>query len=85
MMKYFKKMENGYIVSIMTGKSGDVEITQEEYNDILNAIRNRPIPEAGYDYNLREDLTWELVKRPIYEDPELSAEEAMTIILGVSE
>jgi len=80
---YYKHIEDGYITAISTG-TGQVEITQEEYNDILSAIQSRPIPEAGFDYRLRTNLTWEQVERP-EEEPELTDEEAMNIILGVSE
>lgn len=78
---YYKTIEDGYITSIGTGV-GQEEITQEEYNEILAVIQSRPIPEAGFDYKLREDLTWEQVEDPADEDPELSEEEAMHIILG---
>jgi hypothetical protein len=82
--KYYKNIENGYITAISTG-SGGVEITQEEYDEIIRMIQSRPITEAGYDYKLRTDLTWELVERPVDEDPDISTEEAMSIMLGVSE
>jgi len=81
---YYKMIEDGYITSIGTG-AGQTEITQEEYNEILSLIQSRPIPEAGFDYRLRTDLTWEQVERPIEDDPELSEQEAMDIILGVGE
>lgn len=84
METYFKNIEDGYIVSISTG-SGMEEITQEEYNTILDVVRNRPTPDDGFDYRLHEDLTWEQVERPIDDDPELSEQEAMDIILGVGE
>lgn len=84
MSGYYKTVESGYITAISTG-AGDKEITQEEYNEILSVIQYRPIPDAGFDYRLREDLTWELVERPVDEDPELSEEEAMDIIMGVME
>lgn len=77
----FKTIEDGFITSIGTG-AGQVEITQEEYDSILAVIQSRPIPDAGFDYRLREDMTWELVERPIDDDPELSEQEAMDIILG---
>ena len=61
MIRYFKNFEGEYIISISTG-SGKEEISQEEYENILNLVRNRPEPEDGYDYKLKEDLTWELVE-----------------------
>jgi hypothetical protein len=78
---YYKNIEDGYITSIGTG-AGQVEITQDEYEYILTAIQSRPTPEPGFDYRLREDMSWELVERPIDDDPELSEQEAMDIILG---
>ena len=77
-------IEDGYIIGIGTGY-GQTEITEEEYSTILAVIQSRPIPDAGFDYKLRTDLTWELVERPVDEDPDISDEEAMSIMLGVSE
>ena len=83
MEKYYKNIEGDYLVSIGTGTGGE-EITEEEYENILAVIRNRPTPETGYDYKLRTDLTWELVEAPVVpdEDKEISDAEALNIILG---
>ena len=78
---YYKNIVDGYITCIGTG-AGQAEITHEEYDSILAVIQSRPIPEAGFDYRLREDMTWEQVERPIDDDPEMSDQEAMAIILG---
>ena len=78
---YYKKIVDGYITCLGTG-AGQTEITQEEYENILTVIKSRPTPEAGFDYRLREDLTWEQVELLIDDDPELSEEEAMDIIMG---
>lgn len=81
-MRYYKNIDGDYLVSIGTGSGGE-EITQEEYENILSIIRNRPTPEAGYTYRLRTDLTWELVEAPVEPvDDEISADEALDIILG---
>ena len=56
---YFKNIENGYIVSISQHR-GMIEITEKEYNDIQKIIIERPIASSGYEYKLKEDLTWEL-------------------------
>lgn len=85
-MKYYKNIESGYVTAIGTGV-GDVDITQEEYENILSVIRNRPAPEVGYDYRLRTDLTWELVEAPVMEDDAEATEEdylAALAELGVS-
>ena len=78
---YYKNVVDGYITSIGTG-AGQTEITKDEYEYILTAIQSRPTPEPGFDYRLREDMSWELVECPIDDDPELSEQEAMDIILG---
>jgi hypothetical protein len=66
-MRYYKNIEDTYILAIGTGVGGE-EITQEEYENILSVIRNRPVAETGYAYRLRTDLTWELVEAPVVED-----------------
>lgn len=82
METYFENTEGEYIISISTGTGGE-EIDKEEYDNIISVIRNRPTAEAGYDYRLKTDLTWELVALPPEEDdPELSDTEALDIILG---
>ena len=84
MEKYFKNIEDDYIVSISTG-CGAEEITQEEYDNILSVIRSRPIPEVGYDYRLRTDLTWELIEVEVVPDDEMEItdNEFMDMIEGV--
>lgn len=86
MEKYFINFDGDYIFS--TGKGvGDKEITQEEYENILFIINNRPKNETGFAYKLCKNLTWEKVEIPIVptENDELSAEEALDIILGGAE
>lgn len=67
MTKYYKNIEDGYIISISTG-IGNEEITQEEFENILSLIRNRNEPEEGFDYKLRTDLMWEQVKVPVLDE-----------------
>ncbi len=84
MKTYWKSIIDGYIHAIGEGTSEN-PITAEEYDTILEAIHSRPTPPDGYDYHLREDLTWEQYELPVVEedpDPELSDSEAMAIILG---
>lgn len=82
---YYKHIEDDYITCIGTG-IGQTEITRDEYDHILAVILSSPTAEAGYQYRLRTDLTWELVELPHdIDDPDLSDAEAMDIILGVSE
>lgn len=80
---YFIHEEDGYILSIQKGGAGSCEITEAEYDAILEVIANRPEPPAGYDYRLKSDLTWEMYELPAPDpDPEISEAEALGIILG---
>lgn len=62
-MKYYRNISNGYIVSVSTG-AGQIEISENEYNEILNVINNVPTAPQGYEHKLKEDLTWELCEMP---------------------
>lgn len=81
-MKYYKFLSGEYIMGISDGGNGGIEITESEYNKILSAIQNRPAPEPGYGFRLKTDLTYERYEMPEAEPEELTAEEALDIILG---
>lgn len=68
-MRCFKNLENGYISAIGTG-SGNVEITAEEYAQIMDVIKARPTPPDGKDYRLTESLEWEECDKPVEEADE---------------
>lgn len=57
-MRYFKYVEDGIILSVGDGFGGE-EITEEEFNGIMNALSTKPEATETTDYQLREDLTWE--------------------------
>jgi hypothetical protein len=60
-------------------------VTAEEYAAILEMLRNPPAAPEGYGYRLTVDLRWELEELPAPDpDPELTAEEALAIMLGGS-
>lgn len=60
-------------------------ITAEEYAAILAMLREPPAAPEGWAYRLTEGLAWELVELPAPDpDPELTAEEALAIMLGGS-
>ena len=82
-MRYYKDIQNGFIVAIGTG-GGGVEITETEYESILVVIRNKPARTETTDYHLRQDLTWEEYERiePSDDDEEASPEEVLDILLG---
>ena len=83
-MKYIIVKQNGYIIGVVTGNSG-TEITEEEYNEILTIIHNKPTGTATTDYRLREDLTWEEYEIPPMPEPEPEADEILNILMGGSE
>lgn len=62
-MKYYKTLNDGYLVCVGVG-SGDTEITEPEYNELLSIIHDRPVLLlTGFDYKLKTDnLEWELVE-----------------------
>lgn len=81
-MRYYKIIKEGYIPMIGIGYGG-TEISAEEYASLEEIIRTRPEPSAGYDYRLKEDLTWEEYALPEPDpDPEITDDEALDIILG---
>lgn len=57
-MRYYKIIEEGYIIAIGIGQDG-VEINEEEYNELLAFITKRPIPTEGKDFRLTEQCLWE--------------------------
>ena len=83
-MRYYKQLSGDYIITIGVGLDG-IEIAEDEYNEILSAIQNRPQTE-GKGYKLKTDLTWEEYGLPFTPEPsdedELSDAEALNVILG---
>jgi hypothetical protein len=81
-MRYYKLVEDGYITAIGTG-GGGVEITEQEYNEIMTVIQNKPPRTETTDFRLKTDLTWEEYDRPPEpEDEEVDDGEALDIITG---
>lgn len=83
-MKYNKQVSNTYLTAIGTGPGG-VEITEDEYNEIMAIIQSCPAAE-GKGYRLKTDLTWEEYDLPtepeLSDDDEVSTDEALNILLG---
>lgn len=83
-MRYYKQLSDNYILAIGTGYGND-EISEQEYNEIMSIIRNRPTAE-GKGYRLKTDLTWEEYDLPPVPEPsdddEISTDEALNILLG---
>ena len=66
------------------------EITEEKYNEILEIIKNKPVPPEGYDYKLNDALEWEayeVVNEEVTEevDPETALNELLEVIGSDSE
>ena len=87
-MKHYKTIIDGYIFAISTGR-GQTEITEEEYNSIMDIIQSVPSAPIGYGYKLRADtLEWEQYELPPAPDPseeEIDESEAFDIIFGGAE
>ena len=83
--RYYKIIKDGYFNGVGIGRKGGEEITEKEYNHIMNVIANCPKAEKGFCYILKADLTWELYELPpVDENREISDSEALNIILGGS-
>lgn len=76
-MRYYKTVDIDFIVSVGTG-SGGVEITEQEYAEVLAVIRNKPTARDGYDYRLKTDLTWEEYEMPPVEPEPPTEAESLT-------
>lgn len=81
-MRYYKMIIDGYLVAVGSGSGGE-EITEAEYNNLLEVIHNKPTAPEGFDYRLKADLSWELYELPpVPEDDDISDTEALEIIRG---
>lgn len=83
-MRYYAQYnDSGKLLAIGTG-AGGTEISEAEYNEIMAVIQSCPQAE-GKGYKLKADLTWEEYDLPpvvVSDDDELSADEALEILLG---
>lgn len=62
------------------------EITESQYNEMLDILRSRPEIPEGYGARLTEGLTWELYPLPPGRDPadeDISADEFYNKFKGV--
>ena len=84
MTRYYKQTDSMYILAVGVGVGG-IEISADEYSEILSVIQNRPTAE-GKGYRLKADLTWEEYDLPPVPEPsdddEISNDEAINILLG---
>lgn len=63
MTGYFKIVSDGFVLGVGTGNGG-LQITQEEYQTIVELIQEKPSAPSGYTYMLTEALEWQLVELP---------------------
>lgn len=76
-------MADGVIIAVGNGNlPGGEQISEARYTEILTAISSVPTAPEDHAYRLKTDLTWELHELPVAEDAELTAEEALDIIVG---
>lgn len=80
-MRYGKYVVDEYIIGIGTGSGGE-EITEQEYQELLDIIRGCPAPDDGFGYRLKSDLNWEQYELPVVDSEDISEAEALEILLG---
>lgn len=70
-----------FVKNYTTGKcySFGKEITAEEYEEIMEMLKNPPEAPEGYEYTLNENLEWELYELPVI-DEEPTAEDYETAL-----
>lgn len=83
-MRYYENDEDGYVISVGVADNGGIEITEERYNAILDAMTNMPQDTDTTVYRLKTDLTYESVAIEPVED-DIDDSEALNIILGGAE
>lgn len=75
---FYKYINDKYIIGVGTGSGGE-EITEQEYNSILDKINNRLEASEGYSYRLTTAMKWELCEtpkiEPTTEDENIESEE----------
>lgn len=60
---FYKYISDKYIIGVGTG-AGSEEISEQEYNNILDKINKRPEAPEGYSYRLTTAMEWELCEVP---------------------
>lgn len=81
-MMYKKVVKDGYILGVGKVTAGG-NIDEKEYNHLTDIFHSVPETPDGFQYCLRVDETWELVKKdPEPEYPDLDDSETLAILLG---
>ena len=75
---FYKYINDNFIIGVGTGAGGE-EISEQEYNSILDKISNRPEAPEGYSYRLTTAMEWELCEvskiEPTTEEEIIESEE----------
>lgn len=74
-MKYILLIDRGVVLGVGMAEHVGEEITENQYNEILSMLSNRPTAPDGFAYRLTAELEWELYEAPVEED-EAEATEA---------
>ena len=94
-MRYNKRMNGGYILAIGTGYGG-TEITEAEYNALLSEIREKAafvnklysgeitidVVPVDWQDEIQRRVDERIAAEGTAEEQDISAEEAMDILLG---
>lgn len=78
---YYYKIGSTYAASPVEIVGAEA-ISRHEYERVKAIVNQKPVHQDGYGYRMTADLTWELYELPQEADPELTAEEALDIIVG---
>lgn len=60
---FYKYINDNFIIGVGTGSGGE-EVTEQEYNNILDKINDRPEAPEGFSYRLTTAMEWELAEVP---------------------
>lgn len=83
-MHYY--IQNGNYIATSRLLPGAEEITEAQYNAMLDILMARPDIPEGYGARLTEALTWELYPLPPSRDPadeDISDQELGSMLMGV--
>lgn len=77
-MYYYCSTKDGYILSVGLISTYDPDdngyISEERYLELVEVFRSKPKAPNGFDYRLKEDLTWEMYELPSVEESEEATE-----------
>lgn len=83
--KFYKKIVNGFIASVahVYGNFEGEEITEEEYNEIIDILNSYEPPDIpNKDYRLSSNLDWVLVDIDPINPSDITDEEAINLLLS---